>query len=230
MIPQLLTIKLKKNLSFGDVQRLQLKFHCRIGQMPVDRRNLRRRLFDQAAQQGGHFTAAQARNIGYSYQAQAHHVAVGNWHRVDRGIFRLAEWMPALHDELHRWTLWSKNRAVVSHETALSVHGVGELESARVHLTVPLGFTMRDSAVVIHHADLPAIDITDRSGIRVTTVARSLVDVAVEGTDEDQLARAIEDATKAGLTTLRQLRSRAEVINPEGAFRIERAIHEQHAL
>jgi hypothetical protein len=37
--------------------------------MPADRRDLRRQLFALAATQGGYFTAAQARQIGYSYQA-----------------------------------------------------------------------------------------------------------------------------------------------------------------
>ena len=116
--------------------------------MPSDRRDLRRRLFNLATQQGGYFTAAQAKSIGYSYQAQAHHVGAGNWHRIDRGLFRLAEWVPELHDDLIRWTLRTKDRAVVSHETALAVHGVGELESPRVHLTVPPGYSMSDAALI----------------------------------------------------------------------------------
>ncbi len=37
--------------------------------MPVDRRDLRRRLFELAAGQGGYFTAAQANTLGYSHQA-----------------------------------------------------------------------------------------------------------------------------------------------------------------
>ncbi len=86
--------------------------------MAVDRRDLRRRLFNLAAEQGGYFTAAQAKRVGYSYQAQAHHVSAGNWIRIDRGLFRIAEWIPDLHDDLARWTLWSKGRGVVSHETA----------------------------------------------------------------------------------------------------------------
>lgn len=193
--------------------------------MAIDRRDLRRRLFSLAAQQGGYFTAAEAKRLGYSYQAQAYHVDAGNWHRIDRGLFRLAEWVPELHDDLRRWILWSKGRAVVSHETALSVHGVGEFESARVHLTVPPAFTMNDDAVVIHQADLPDIDVMQQAGFRVTTVARSLVDVAAEGADEEQLAPAIEDAMNAGLTTLRQLRARAEAVDPKGALRVERSIH-----
>lgn len=70
--------------------------------MLSDRRDLRRRLFNLASQQDGYFTAAQAKSTRYSYQAQAHHVGAGNWHRIDRGLFRLAEWVPELHDDLIR--------------------------------------------------------------------------------------------------------------------------------
>lgn len=192
--------------------------------MPIDRRDLRRRLFKLAAEQGGYFTAAQAKETGYSYQAQAHHVGAGNWLRVDRGLFRLAEWIPELHDDLILWTLWSRGRGVVSHETALSVHGIGELESPRVHLTVPRGFSMRDPAVAIHHADLPEADVGERTGFRVTTIVRSLIDVAGLWADDDQLGRAIHQARETGLFTIRQLRARAEAVDIRAALHIERAI------
>ena len=192
--------------------------------MPVDRRDLRRRLFSLAADQGGYFTAAQAKEIGYSYPAQAHHVGAGNWLRVDRGLFRLAEWVPNVHDDLIRWTLWSRGRAVVSHESALSVHGVGEFESARVHLTVPPGFSMRDPAVALHHADLAEGDVVERTGFELTTVIRSLVDIAALSAEEDQLARAIQEAREGGLLTIRQLRTRAEALDAKAALYIERAI------
>lgn len=65
--------------------------------MPADRRDLRRRLFNLASEQAGYFTAAQAKGVGYSYQAQAYHVAAGNWLRIERGLFRLAEWIPDNH-------------------------------------------------------------------------------------------------------------------------------------
>jgi predicted transcriptional regulator of viral defense system len=197
--------------------------------MPINRRDLRRRLYNLAAEQGGYFTAAQAKEIGYSYQAQAHHVAAGNWLRIDRGLFRLAEWIPDLHDDLARWTLWSKGRGVVSHETALSVHGIGEFESARPHLTVPPEFTMRDDAVTLHHAELPDSDVVKRAGFRVTTPVRSIIDVAALSPDEDQLARAIDDARHSGLLTLRSLRSRAELVDARAALRIERAIQRAEA-
>lgn len=197
--------------------------------MGTDRRDLRRRLFAVAAQQGGYFTAAQAREVGYSYQAQAHHVTAENWRRVGRGLFRLAEWAPQPHDELFRWLLWSNRQGVVSHESALSVHGVGEFESPRTHLTVPSRFTKTGDGVVLHHGDLPEQDIDTRLGFPVTTVARSLIDVAATGADEDQLARAIREALDTGRVTLRRLRARAEAADLTGALRIERALASREA-
>lgn len=194
--------------------------------MSVDRRDLRRRLFHLAAQQGGYFSAAQAKSEGYSYQAQAHHVAAGNWIRVDRGVFRLVEWVPELNDQLSRWTLWSKGRGVVSHESALAVHSIGEFESARVHLTVPAQFSMRAPAITLHFADLPPGDVVEHSGYRVTTVLRSLINVAAEGADEDQLGRAVHESVAAGHLTLRHLRARAEEIDLKAALRIERALQQ----
>lgn len=193
--------------------------------MAAVRSELRRRLFALAAEQGGFFTAAQAKDVGYSYQAQAHHVEAGNWLRVDRAIFRLVEWVPSLYDELARWTLWSRGRGVVSHESALSVHGVGEFEALRVHLTVPPGFRKTADVVRLHRADLPPSDVMDHAGFRITTVARSLIDVAASGVDEDQLARAVDEARRSGLLTIRQLRSRAEAVDVRAALHIERAIH-----
>lgn len=197
--------------------------------MPIDRRDLRRRLFNLAAEQGGYFTAAQAKEIGYSYQAQAHHAAADNWRRIDRGLFRLADWIPDLHADLARWTLWSKGRGVVSHETALSVHGISEFESPRVHLTVPPRFTMRDAALALHHAELTDADVVERTGFRVTTPVRSIIDIAALSPDEDQLARAIDDARRSGLLTIRSLRSRAEAVDPRAALHIERAIQRVEA-
>lgn len=193
--------------------------------MPADRRDLRRRLFNLASEQAGYFTAAQAKDVGYSYQAQAHHVAAGNWLRIERGLFRLAEWIPDVHDELVRWSLWSRGRGVVSHETALAVHGIGEFESSRVHLTVPPDFKTKDDAVALHYANLDADDVQDRTGFRVTTPVRSLIDVAATAPDEDQLARAVADARRRGLFGIRSLRARAESTDARAALYLERALN-----
>jgi predicted transcriptional regulator of viral defense system len=193
--------------------------------MAVDRTELRRSLFKLGTEQAGYFSAAQAKGLGYSYQAQAHHVEAGNWVRVERGVFRLADWVAGIHDEFAMWTLWSRAKAVVSHESALAVHGIGEFESGRVHLTVPRGFRMAAVAVVLHRAELPEGDVEDRVGFRITTPQRTIIDLASQSPDEEQLGRAIEQAVRQGLLGLRSLRSRAELVDVGAALRIERALN-----
>lgn len=83
---------------------------------------------------------------------------------------------------------------------------------------------MRENSVGLHFADLPEEDVEQRTGFLVTTIVRSLIDVAVLSADEDQLGRAIAQARKSGRFTLRQLRERAEVVNVRAALHIERAV------
>jgi predicted transcriptional regulator of viral defense system len=187
-------------------------------------RDARRRLFLRASRQGGYFTAAQAVAIGYSHQAQAHHVAVGNWVRVDRGIFRLADWVPEPHDEYARWRLWSRDRGAVSHESALAVHGIGQFETGRVHLSVPRTFTMTHPALILHKAELGPEDIAEDGGFAVTTPLRTIIDIAADAPDLDHLARMIESLRERGLLTPRALRQRAEATDLRAALYIERAL------
>lgn len=85
---------------------------------------------------------------------------------------------------------------------------------------------MRNDAVELHYAELSTEDVSERSGYRVTTPLRTLIDIAANAPDEDQLARAIDDARHAGLVTTRRLRARAETVDPRAALYIERAIQQ----
>jgi hypothetical protein len=189
-----------------------------------DPRDSRRRLLSRAAVQSGYFTAAQAREAGYSYQAQRYHTQRGNWIRVDRGVYRLPEWPPGPHDDLVRWTLWSGGRGVVSHDTALAVHELGDVMPARVHLTVPPGFARRSPAVILHFALVPSEDREEREGYTVTTPLRSILDTAAAGIQTDHLTGVIEDALSRGVVTRRILRSRADEFGAKAALAVERAL------
>src|SRR6266508_3823477 len=164
------------------------------------RRELRHRLTAIAGAQSGYFSAAQARAAGYSYQAQKQNADRGNWVKVGRGLFRLPGWPTGRHEDLVRLSLWSRGRAVVSYESALSVHELGDVNPARTHLTDPEGF-------------------------RVTTPLRSLLDTAAGDLDLDLLAGAIEDALEQGVLTRSRLLARADELGPKAALRIERALH-----
>ena len=192
--------------------------------MPTDRRDLHRQLLRLASTQSGHFTASQSTGIGYSYQAQKYHTDRGNWVRVDRALYRLPEWPVGQHDDLVRWSLWSAGIAVVSHDTALAVHDLGDANPAHVHLTVPPGFKRRAPGVVLHPGVLPPTDIRQHEGFRITTPVRTLFDVAAGHMDLDQLATAVGDACRQGSTTPALLLRRAEEHGDRVALRIERAL------
>jgi hypothetical protein len=191
----------------------------------TDRRERRRRLVEVAGAQSGYFSAAQALEVGYSYQAQKQNADRGSWRKVARGIFRLPEWPAGGREDLVRLALWSHGRAVVSHESALSLHDLGDVNPSSIHLTVPPGFRQRPPAgAVLHRTELPPADIRRQEGFQVTTPLRSLLDVAGGDLDLDLLAGAIEDALEQGLLTRARLLARADQAGPKVALRVEWAL------
>jgi predicted transcriptional regulator of viral defense system len=190
--------------------------------------DLRLRLTEVAARQGGLFTAAQARDLGYDYPQHTFHTARGNWLRVDRGLYRLPHWPIDRHDDLIQASLWARGRGVVSHESAAAVHELAEIDPLRTHLTVPPRFRSVKRAVVLHHLDdLRGEGIEDHGGFRVTTPLRTLIDLGRSSTDLDQLGRAIVDALDRHLLGLADLRRHAQATDVNAALAIEHALLER---
>jgi predicted transcriptional regulator of viral defense system len=101
-----------------------------------------RRLFDLAEQQQGFFTTKQAKAAGFAENTHPYHVHAGNWVREHRGIYRLALFPAPDRPDLVLWSLWSRNRkeeieGVYSHQTALRLHELSDLNPAKLHMTVP---------------------------------------------------------------------------------------------
>lgn len=177
-----------------------------------------------AFQQAGYFTAAQALEAGYSYQAQKYHADAGNWVRIDRGIFRLPEWPADPDDVFVRWTLWSDGRGVVSHDSALAIHGLSDVDPVQVHLTVPTGFGAVDEMVALHVGEVGTDEREARRGWAVTTPLRTLVDAAVSDASQEQVDRSMADALRLGLTTRRRVLRAASDAPDRAALRLERAL------
>lgn len=192
--------------------------------MPGVRQALRQTLYRLAAGQAGYFTAAQALDVGYSYQAQKHHVDCGNWTRIDRGIFRIPEWPAGVNDELVRWVLWSKHRAVVSHDSAAAAYGFGVANPAKAHLSVPPGFRMADPAVVLHYRVLPNTDITVLDGAAITTALRTALDMIESHFDEELVEGVVVDAIASGAVTRGQLERRSHELDKEAQQRCARLL------
>lgn len=183
--------------------------------MAQSHREASRRLFEIAEQQQGFFTAKQAKAAGFAENTHPYHVQVGNWIREHRGIYRLALFPPADRPDLVLWALWSRNRneeaeGVYSHQTALSLYDLSDLNPAKLHMTVPTHFR-RNSEIpgilVLHYADLPESDVQAAQGFKLTRPLRTILDVIEEDTVERNFIRqALRQALERGLITRQQLR------------------------
>src|SRR4051794_22885750 len=189
----------------------------------TDRLDLRRRLNELAFRQAGYISAAQALEVGYTYQAQKYHVDRGNWVRVDRGMFRLAEWPSAAEDAYARWTVWSEGRGVISFQSAADVHELGDFDLGVVHLTLP-ALRPPGPGVKVHRAELAEADVDDRGSFRVTTPARTLLDLANAEVSQAQLTTAVRDALASGRVGGETLRRRMDDFGVTAALRLERAL------
>jgi predicted transcriptional regulator of viral defense system len=181
----------------------------------VKRQDADERLYHIAEQQGGFFTARQAKAAGYADNTHPHHVRAGNWVREHRGIYRLARFPLAARPDLMLWQLWAHNRSgepqgTYSHTTALTLHELSDAMPAKLDMTVPPGFQRMapiPRALRLHSGRLTGAEIETIGGVRVTTPLRTLVDVILA----DQIARelqvqAVRDAVRRGLVTQRQLK------------------------
>jgi len=179
-------------------------------------REASRRLFEFAEQQQGFFTAKQAKAAGFAENTHPYHVQAGNWIREYRGIYRLVLFPAADRPDLVLWALWSRNRneeveGVYSHQTALSLYELSDLNPAKLHMTVPTDFR-RNSEIpgilVLHYADLPDGDVQTAQGFKFIRPLRTILDLIEAGTVEQRFIRqALRQAVDRGLITRQQIRN-----------------------
>ncbi len=180
------------------------------------------RLFETAAAQEGLFTTRQAREAGYSPQLLVHHVRVGRAVRVRRGIYRLVHFPAGEHEELVAIWLWSERVGVVSHQTALALHGLSDVLPAHVHLTLPSAWHRRrfrvPEGVVLHHADVAPEDRAWFGAVPTTDPRRTLNDCARERLSPELLRHAAQQAVRRGLVTRAELGEVKAALKPFGGL------------
>ncbi len=167
-------------------------------------------LFGVAVGQAGYFTAAQAREAGYSLQLLQHHLSRGSLERAGRGIFRFVRFPATEEGDLVVPWLWSERRGVVSHESALHAHDLADALPARVHLTLPAADARRrlrvPPNVAVAYGDIPAGDIVLRGPVPVTSALRTLRDCVAAHVAPEWLQQAVERGLRRGLFTRGDLR------------------------
>lgn len=161
------------------------------------------RLYETASAQAGYSTLRQAAEAGYSRQLVQHYVREGRLERVGRGLLRLVHFPPAEHEDLVLLWLWSDQKGVFSHETALMLHDLSDALPAKRHITLPSSWRNRrlrpPRGVVMHFADLPKRSIGWLGAVPVTTPIRTIADCAAGAVPGDLVRQAVQQGIRRGV-------------------------------
>jgi predicted transcriptional regulator of viral defense system len=180
------------------------------------------RLFETASAQEGYFTTRQAAEAGYSSQLLLKHLRAGRVARAQRGIYRLVHYPVGEHEDLVTAWLWSERAGVLSHQTALALHGLSDALPAQLHLTLPATWSKRrfrvPAGVVLHHADVSPEDRTWFGAVPATSALRSLNDCAREAMSPDLLRQAARQAVRRGLVARTELGNVEQALTPFGGL------------
>lgn len=142
-----------------------------------------------AARQGGVFTREQALRCGYSDEIIKRRLRSGTWTRIRRGAYAPSGLMDGLdaadrHVMIIRAVMLALPRtAVVSHVSAAMLHRLPPWghDLHHVHVTRAGRGGGRIEARVHHHrAATPPDHVTHHDGVRVSTVARAVIEAACE--------------------------------------------------
>lgn len=108
-------------------------------------------------------------------------VARGILDSAAHGVYRVPGLPRDRSDEFILARLWAKGRGVVSHDSALLVHELCDINPTRIHITVPTKYRISRAGgehYAIHHADLADGEVIRLDAVVVTTIARTLQDAA----------------------------------------------------
>jgi predicted transcriptional regulator of viral defense system len=177
--------------------------------------NAYRRLFDLAADQQGYIRTAQARAEGIRPGTLAMMATRGTLERVSHGLYRLTHFPMAAGASYMEASLWPAGvRGVISHESALALYEISDVNPSKIHVTVPGVFRVRRRVpehLVIHYADLKEEEIELVNAVPVTTPERTILDCGAAHLGPELIRQAIVDGERNGLLsrwTAEVLRSR----------------------
>ncbi len=167
-------------------------------------------LFEIAADQYGFITTQDVTSIGGRDQVLVDMERHGHLDRVARGLYRFRSLPPTARDELMAATLWPNRLGVISHDSALDLWDLCDVNPAKIHLTVPKTARIRRQVLpsyAVHVRDLAPADVANIEGIPVVTPLRAILDGFDQHLDRRLLDQAISAARRRVLLLADELSS-----------------------
>ena len=161
-------------------------------------------LAELATRQYGVVSTRQLDGLGYGRNSVAKAAKVGRLHRIHRGVYVVGYRRLSWRGRCMAAVLAS-SPSVASHLSAGWLWGLLRFRPETLHVTSPSARRAKRSFVV-HQADLPGADRVIYEAIPVTSVARTVLDLAVDRSARD-IRRQIQRGDDFKVFDLREMRS-----------------------
>ena len=176
----------------ADLAGYRVKGRVRLGEVGKARVGVDRAVAEVAARQHGIVGRKQLRELGLGERAIDHRVQAGRLHRVHRAVYAVGH--PLLTRD-GRWlaaVLAGGEGAILSHRSAAELLGLLPPDEGPTEIIVPCDRRDRPG-LILHQGRVRPDERTAVRGVAVTTVARTLLDLA-STVDDRTLRRAIHEA------------------------------------
>lgn len=183
--------------------------------------NTERRIAAIAVGQLGTFSRAQALDAGLSNRQLRSRVRSGMLEQTGPNAFRVAGAPSTSMSRLSALLLDVGDPVVAGGPTAAALHGFDGFELTEpFHLLMPADRNVRRNGAVIHRSErFPAIDLCAVGQVPVTSVARTIIDLA-RWCPPGQIRRAVEQVIADGKLSESQLFRRIGSLRSQGRYGI----------
>jgi predicted transcriptional regulator of viral defense system len=161
-------------------------------------------LLDHAQRQYGYLTPDDARELDVDPTQLRLMAARHTLEHIGHGLYRMPMVPVTSLDAYMEAVLWTGRRGVLSHETALDLHELCDVNPSAIHLTVPSGFRTRKAVPEIyrlHRFALDPAEIDWHEGIPIVTPERAILGGIEQALGWQLIDHAIETARARGLIT-----------------------------
>ena len=163
------------------------------------------RLWDIAIEQYGYVTTRDAKAIGAGAIDLTKLAHRGQLSRAAHGVYRFDQLPVTARDEFMLAVLWTGSpQAALSHDTALAVYDLCDINPNKIHLVVPKENRIRRSGgehYVLHSDNLATEQVGWWEGIRTVTVPTAIDQGIQSGVPHGLLEQAISNARALGRLT-----------------------------
>lgn len=155
------------------------------------------------AAQDGVVTLGQAATAGLDRSAVQRRVVAGEWKRVGRGVYFVADRAMSTEARMRIACLSSGPKAVLSSTSAAWWHGLLDTEPRSIAVTVPRGrHGTPPRGIQVVHRDLADCDVVERRHLLVTGAPLTVVEAAASAGSQ-----ILDSALLRGRVSLEQLRA-----------------------